>query len=422
MSETNEWFMHSDGSAPWTRREVEKILGENFVGYESGTHKIQCVLAFDHKAANLAIDTGGIYVKSFKYSCRLCRDEDQLTEDDQSQLFVNWLTPQELVDGRWFPHSNPLDEDHPSAELAFRRDVEGAPLLYRGAVHFVYGKPGTFKSWFAISTFLDGDVRLWDFENGMSPTRSRLEALGVTRDKTGGYTSPQSETEVLSRVKEYIHTKPDIVCIDGFSGLSGIMNVNPDSNTDVLRVYTQVLYPLKQAGITVVVLDHLPKDGASDDYPIGAQAKKAQSDVALLFKNAKQDGQVDIYVSKDRHGLLYERAEQGTSIRKLGTMSLVQEGQNINIEVKPAYSASIGNDSIRSTEAQLMQAVFEYISQNPKCNKNQIERGVLGKTEYKRRALERLIENEVVTQEAVGTSFIHTVKTDLNLSWTPLGQ
>ena len=140
--------------------------------------------------------------------------------------------------------------------------------------------PGTYKSWVVLSMLQHHDVRFWDFENGMSGVVRRLQSLGVSRERANYFDNPQSVEAVHARVAEYVRTKPEIVCIDGFSGLAGVMEINPESNQVVQRVFNDVFVPLRNAGITTVVLDHLPKDSAVDDYPIGAQTKKSQSDVA----------------------------------------------------------------------------------------------------------------------------------------------
>ena len=416
----DEWFMRSDG-VPWRAFEVKRVLGDKYQSHDQYGENITCVRDPDHGQAKVKFEEDRGYLRAMKYECGRCFREDGVAYEKQTEFFVDWLKPKELVNGKWQPHQNPMDDVAKPTALAFRPDTEGNPLLYRQAIHFIYGKPGTYKSWFALSTLVDGDVKFWDFENGIVPTKSRLEALGIPRESANGYTTPTSESDVLRRVTEYRQTKPDILCIDGFAGLAAVMNINSEANNDVMRVFNQVFYPLKEAGITVLVLDHLPKDGSSDDYPIGAQAKRAQSDVSLLFKRSSKEGIVDIYLSKDRHGLLQERAELGSMPRRVAALSLVQEPNGIRVNLSPAYQAQLGKESLKSTEADTLQRVFTFVSENPGCNKGEIEKNVIGKTETKRQALSRLIVGGNIEQISVGTSFVHSTVKELDLSWIPIG-
>lgn len=414
-------IIKSDGST-WTQTEIRKVFGESRIveKFERSTKYI-CVEDKSHKSAELEAlllpdDTIGFHV-----CCRQCAKDYGILYEDQFNTLCEWLSDKELIDGRWTRHQNPFDHDGKAAVLEFVKDAEGNPLLYRGGIHLVYGKPGTFKSWFALSTILEADIRLWDFENGISATLQRLKALGATREQSNGYTVPSSPEEIISRVREYTTTKPEILCIDGFSGFADVMGINPDSNSDVMRAYTDVFFPLKRAGVTVVVLDHLPKDSSTDDFPIGAQAKKSQADAAFLFKRSSLTDQVDVFVSKDRHGEILERCEAGSFPRRLGTLSLKSEGESISVSVSPSYEASIHGTSVTASDAQLMQSIYDYVLKNPDSSKVDIERNILGKTERKRKALAFLKAGEYISTRTVGTSHFHNVEAPFTPEWKALG-
>jgi hypothetical protein len=88
--------------------------------------------------------------------------EDSQIYDELFEKFFQLLKDLELVDGRWRPHLNPYDVSGKGPSLSYLSDIEGDPLLYSGAIHFLYGKPGTLKSWIGLSTLGESDVRVWD--------------------------------------------------------------------------------------------------------------------------------------------------------------------------------------------------------------------------------------------------------------------
>lgn len=413
-------YQKADGTF-WIPKELRKVLGSNFIESQHSGWKIVCLDDPKHQLAFIEHERRGDSFAGFSYDCIQCRGEYGASPEALAATFKQWLSEHELVDGRWLRHSNPFDYDIESMDLAFIEDQEGHALFYRGGVHFVYGKPGTFKSWLALWTLKFADVRIWDFENGMAGTRSRLESLGVTRDAAHGYTVPSSSDEIAARVLEYVFTKPDVLCIDSFSGFANVMGINPESNHDVMRAYTDVFYPLKKAGVTVIILDHLPKDSGSDDYPIGAQAKKSQADAAYLFKNTSSHNEVDVFVSKDRHGELLDRCEPGTFPRRYGRLTLESDENTISIRITPAYQAEVDGDAVSASEVELMQAIYDFVAANPESNKGEIERKILGKTERKRKALSALKDGGYLVTREVGTSHVHTVGKEFIPQWTPIG-
>ena len=52
MNSQEDWFMLSNQKEPWTKSEVEKVLGDNLLEREQGKHVIKCVLSPDHENQN----------------------------------------------------------------------------------------------------------------------------------------------------------------------------------------------------------------------------------------------------------------------------------------------------------------------------------------------------------------------------------
>lgn len=414
----------------WTVDELKKVLGDLRVRpIDSDIFRITCPLNQSHKAFNLAVESREGTL-TFSGSCQACSLEIHKSDTDledaevwelAQKKLLDWFRKRELVDGRWHPHSNPYDLDGSSPVLTFLPDSEGSPLLYNSAIHILYGKPGTLKSWLGLSSLRHADVRLWDFENGVHATRDRLEKLDIPREFCDGYCVPQSSEEIYSRVQEYVETAPDLVVIDGFSGLAEMLEINPESNNEVMTIFNRVLFPLRSAGIAVLILDHLPKDAASEDFPIGAQAKKSQSDVALLVKQKSGSEYMDVYVAKDRFGQLSKRCEEGAYPRKFGKLELNTSNQNFEVVVKPSYQAEIAGSEVSTYDANQMQDIWNFVEKNPNCSKGDIDTGVIGKHDRKRKNLQVLIDEGYIESSKQATALLHKVLKPLKVNWSPLG-
>jgi hypothetical protein len=199
---------------------------------------------------------------------------------------------------RFRPHRNPLTENYGELRAEFLVDAKGNNLLYPGTITLLYGKPGTFKSWIALSLIGRTDVRYWDFENLGPILAKRLRLMGVDAKDASVFDYPQSRAEIYERISEYLIDTPKVLVIDGMSGLARTMGVNSDANDQVETLYEKVLFPLKRAGVSVLLLDHTPKEGSMDDFPIGAQSKKSQCDVAILCKGRRESQEIDVYSNK----------------------------------------------------------------------------------------------------------------------------
>ena len=416
MSEKPFCFRKKNGS-PWIKQELVKVLGAR-VTTNNPTQVIgRCVFEESHSRSEVTIDSN----VAVSYFCYKCAEEINLDRDASRHKFQEWLNKHELVDGKWKPHQNPFNEEGDSPALSLLNDIEGQPILYNGSIHLLYGKPGTLKSWVALSTLKDYDVRIWDFENGKLVARDRLAELGIGADRANGYDVPNSRESVLERVKEYRVTKPDLLCIDGFSGLADVLGVNAENNADVAKVYGDVFFPLKEEGVAVLVLDHLPKDSASDDFPIGAQNKKAQADVAFLAKNQAKSNHVDLFVAKDRHGELLARSEPGAFPRRFATLELVTSEKPYSVNVVPAYQPSLNGLEIPVSKANLMKKIMDFVQANPECSKGAIEEAVTGKNDRIRSAVGELVEQGYLKVKTIGPSHLHSVEKSLEINWSPLG-
>jgi hypothetical protein len=413
-------LLSESGTSSWTLRQVQHLLKTRRIAIDE-TNKNACVFdciedhPFGGGRARLTLNTA---TQEWSFICRFCKQEGI---SDPLGSLEEWLNNHQVDSLGLKSHYNPMLQDEDKNAPSYLPDIDGRPLLYAGLIHFLYGKPGVFKSWLALSLVKAHDVRFWDFENGVAVTGARLKALGTPVEKGAVFDSPSDAEAIRARVKEYVKNPPEILCIDGFSGLAGVMEIDPDSNQDVLRVYTSVFAPLRRAGVTVLVLDHLPKDSTIEDFPIGAQAKKSQADAAFLVKQNSRTEEVEIFVSKDRLGVISARCNGVGFPRLLGTLALSGDTELVEIRITSVREASLNGKRLESIHARIMDAIWNFVLANPNCTKTDIERSVKGKNDLIREVLENLVEQGYVNRQVVGKTNLHAVGRTLQISYSNKG-
>lgn len=174
----------------------------------------------------------------------------------------------------------------------------------------------------------------------------------------------------------------------------------------------------RRAGVTVLVLDHLPKDSGVEDYPIGAQAKKSQSDVTMLVRDNKKTSQLDLLLTKDRVGLLAQRSEDGAYPKLMGHLSLEESDGKVHVRLDPYREASLGQSSIAANEANLLEAIWAFVNHNPDCTQTAIEEGVFGRRDSVRGAIESLVLDGFVMRKSVGRTDMHSTAKPLDVAYS----
>lgn len=312
------------------------------------------------------------------------------------------------------PHKNPLTMDVQELKPCYLPDADGEYMLYPGEIHIIYGAPATYKSFLSLK-LLWPSTRYLDFENGPIALKQRLTGMAVNPAHAGGFDFPETGEQVMERVQEYIHERPSVVVLDGFPGLCGVLGLDPDNNADVQSLFGKVLVPLKNAGICVVIIDHIPKDANRPDYPIGAQAKKAQAGVAYLLQRNTTTGGIDIFVAKDRHHAVASRCEAGP-LPYYGSLWVNDNGM-ISIQVIPEKVASVNGKTFTARQGRFIEEIFDFIKDNPGSSKSAIEQGVQGKNAEKRKILDELVEGGHVERRQEGASQRHYIQEPLPLEW-----
>lgn len=411
----NNQLQNTATNTPWNQKQIRHLLQARNIETDDFDPKVtvyDCIE--DHPFGNFRARLSKGQEGEWNYRCTGCSQER--ISDPLARLEA-WLNALGVDSQGLTPHFNPMEFDDSELELGLFFDSAGRGVLYKGLIHFLYGKPATLKSWLALSLIQECNARFWDFENGVAVTGSRLRALGTPLEKAAVFDSPATRDAVRSRVKQYVKTPPDLLVIDGFSGLAGVLEVDPDSNQDVLRVFTDIFAPLRRAGITVLVLDHLPKDSGVEDYPIGAQAKKSQSDVTMLVRENKKTAQLDILLTKDRVGLLSQRCEDGAYPKLMGQLLLEASTGKASVRLEPYQEATLGMSAIASSEANLFDSIWDFVQDNPDCTQTAIEHGVFGRRDSVRSGIESLVQGGFVLRKSVGRTYIHSIGKPLDVEY-----
>lgn len=202
--------------------------------------------------------------------------------------------------------------------MLYRSD--GKALLYPGLLHWVMGEPGCGKTWMAILAELaaaqSGIAGLYlDYEGSRRIVGARLARLGATEDDVAwiSYVRPSggSSTTGPGALRLVRDRAVGLVVIDGAAKSMAREGIDEDKAPQVLGWMERLIWPLCDAGATVVVLDHVPKDkDARGRWARGSGAKLGEVDgAAFNVKVAKgwsrsTAGYATVDVAKDREGVI----------------------------------------------------------------------------------------------------------------------
>ena len=162
---------------------------------------------------------------------------------------------------------------------------EGQGLFYPGRVNAVWGEPNRGKSLLcqhlAVLEADAGRATLTiDLEKPLSHFRSRIQALGATRDSASfiGYWNPEravTEAAVGALIGYCDQQRIRTVIVDAVGRATAQLGIDDNVNADYRQWFDAVIQPLERAGLTVILVDHPRKDfdrAGAPLYPKGAGA------------------------------------------------------------------------------------------------------------------------------------------------------
>ena len=315
------------------------------------------------------------------------------------------------------PWGNPFLMEFQHIEPSFLPDSDGSNLLYSGARHLIIGRTQSLKSWILVDQIGKCNLLYFDFENGPGGMVTRLKQLQKKQEECTVFEFFPSGEVVMQRIQEIVEAdfKPDLVVFDSFAGLADVLGFDPDNNTDAVKVLNRTVNQLHKVGVSTVVIDHLPKSSTekNDDTPIGAIGKKNQADVVLLMRHATNSSNVNLFVTKDRYGMLYKRSFDTGTVRKLCEVSLFEHGEFMDVRVIPDMQLFFGGAVIDSRTASEMHKIHSFLTDFPASAKSEIDKGVGGNHGRVSEALKKMEGAGVVSKIKEGNALRYSTRKQL---------
>ena len=275
---------------------------------------------------------------------KLAQDERAMTRREARQEADTDGEVEDLGEEPLSAFETPMDgSDLDLAPSAMLTRKDGATLLYEGKLNFIFGTPGSGKSWVALycvqETLLQGHrVIYWDHEDTASTLKRRASVIDLDladfwRDSQFKYlrTGLDGSTVAMTEAMAWVQggDGPTLVVIDSAESAGC-----PSDGADVAPWLAKIVLPFHAVGCTVLVIDHVPKRKEGRPLgPIGSQHKLARIDGAALLVTGvpwtqKTDGHLVLTNHKDRHGQL--PAPNGKAVaRVIGT----HEGDSLYMNI-----------------------------------------------------------------------------------------
>lgn len=295
--------------------------------------------------------------------------------------------------------------------------LDGAKMLYPGAINGLLGPSESGKTWIALEAMRQAilagrRVVMFDFEDTAAGIIGRLRALGLSNDLLSEYlryATPDIplDAENLVAMNAVLHSfRPALVVLDGVNAAMTVMGQDLVSNRDATAFYQKVLRPMATNNAAVLYIDHTPKNVENQSKgAIGAQAKRAMTTGVALRVDVEEPfsrshpGRLTITVDKDRPGRV--RAVSGAA-QVVGTAHLVPSENGDQMTVFIALEEQDSSPELNRA-VNLRNRIAAYLQAAGKASLNQIEENVKGPGAGKgsiRAAVDQLTVDGLVLQES----------------------
>jgi hypothetical protein len=278
-------------------------------------------------------------------------------------------------------------------------------ILLKGKVHHIFAPAAVGKTylaiWFAARQIKRGRRVLYlDAENGARIFAERLKAMGCQIEDISKHlfyipfpNLDMSAAGIANYSALIEHTNPALVIFDSWIKFLSSAGLAENENDDIARWAASFLQPIRNAGITSVVLDHVPHEGTRSR---GASRKKDEVDVQYaLVKTQKFDratvGEIRLKLEKDREGWLPE----------FTTFSIGGGKDGFVFERSSGTVAGPGQIILKSREKEAFEILAgEFGEAGARHNEwlKACERKGISRTTF-RRARDELIRGQVVRRE-----------------------
>ena len=171
-------------------------------------------------------------------------------------------------------------------------------VLYAAGIHSIYGPPGVGKSilalWMCLQVMEQGRPILYiDEENNARKQAARLKAMGAEPaeiDRLFHYRQSPGlsldEDSIADLVADTDAIKPALVVFDSWADFLALEGLNENDSVDVTKWILNAVYPLRDWGAAVLLIDHVTKDGEGKGGR-GSGAELAKLDAAYKVEPRK---------------------------------------------------------------------------------------------------------------------------------------
>ena len=309
----------------------------------------------------------------------------------------------------------------PILEGGFKREMpsvcEAMPgkfLLYAGRLNEFHGESGIGKTNISLSIAArimraGGVVLFLDPEDNPNGIAQRFLSLGgdpadlLTRFKYVHNPEPADYPGLIEWAKQ---AKPTAVFLDGMAEALVADGYNEDKAEDVLPFLRQRIRPFADAGAAVVIGDHVAKNKESRGRnPRGSGGKMGRYDGAVYIVELAKSysptkaGAVRLIIAKDRNGGV---GHIGQRIAELH-FTPDEDGKTLVRFTTPEDS---GKPFLPTGLMETISRFVEVCDLAP--SKNAIQQKVTGKNDYKRDAIDALVQHGFLKEEKIGSGFHYT--------------
>ena len=281
---------------------------------------------------------------------------------------------------------------------------EIAGLFYLGLRHLISGPGESAKTWLclagAVAEIKAGRGVIWADLDGMGARdiAARLLALGASEteiDELVYFTNPEGQLdapEIAELLAWAASTSCRLFVADAFTGFLVAHDLDGHIGSDVEKAW-QRLDPLREAGLAVVLIDHVVKnERAQNGQAIGSERKGTAAHLHFDLKPREKfsrggTGRSRMGTSRDR-GAYFPRPSAG----ELVLYSNADTGV-VTWKIDPPR---LEGETFRPTG--YMEKVSRYLEKHPDAAKGVVETGVGGKAEYVRSALDLLVDEGFVSR------------------------
>ena len=318
-----------------------------------------------------------------------------------------------------------LEGGGPPPEQPAACDIGVTRLFYARRINGLFGDSESGKTMLAVVALMQevragNPVVVIDFEDSREGWARTVTAFGATRDEAARirYISPQEPlNSAQARVDLTVAmSAATLAIVDGVEAGMTLHDLNPNYNKDIARFYRLVARPGAEVGAAVVVIDHVIKDPEKRrSGPTGGLQKRAgisgaAFEVVLLTEFARgREGRSLIRLDKDRPGgiraLFPGRRPAITNFVLDSTTST-----SVWRFEQPVPDAPNGETEWQPTH--LMESISRFLeAAGEPQSQNKIEKGVEGRANWIRKALDHLVKGGFVLSYPNGRTKLHSVTT-----------